>query len=62
MTDKIGAKSYISLAYMDLELLYRAKKETVPARKSISKSIELSDQCEAEVYLQQAREALASLN
>jgi tetratricopeptide (TPR) repeat protein len=62
ITEEIGAKSYAALAYLELGLLHRAKKRADPAKKCISRAIELFEQCEAEVYLKQAREALATLN
>jgi len=58
---EIGAKSWIAVSYRDLGLLHKAKKRTDKAKECISKAIELFEQCEAEVYLKQAREALASL-
>ena len=61
ITEEIGAKNYSALAYLDLGLLHRAKKRTDQAKECISMAIELFEQCEAEGYLQQAKEALASL-
>ncbi|MEE9496902.1 MAG: AAA family ATPase, partial [Desulfobacterales bacterium] len=58
---EIGAKSWMAQAYLDLGLLHKAKKRTGQARKCISKAVELFEQCEAEAYLQQAKEALESL-
>ena len=58
---EIGANSWMAMAYLDLGLLHKAKKRNDQARKCISEAIELFEQCEAEVYLQQAKEALASL-
>ena len=48
-------------SYHSLGLLHTAKKQTDQAKECLSKAIELFKQCEAEVYLQQAKEALASL-
>jgi class 3 adenylate cyclase/tetratricopeptide (TPR) repeat protein len=62
LTEKIGAKSYKALAYLDLGLLYKSRKKTDPAKECISKAIELFEQCEAEVFLQQAKEALTTLD
>jgi class 3 adenylate cyclase/tetratricopeptide (TPR) repeat protein len=58
---KIGAKGLMAQSYHSLGLLHAAKKQTDQAKECLSKAIELFKQCEAEVYLQQAKEALASL-
>jgi tetratricopeptide (TPR) repeat protein len=58
---EIGAKGTIGMAYLDLGLLHKTKKRTEQARRYISEAIQLFEQCEAEFYLKQAREALASL-
>ncbi|MEJ2727238.1 MAG: AAA family ATPase [Deltaproteobacteria bacterium] len=59
---KIGAKGLLAQSYHGLGLLHTAKKRTDQAKECLSKAIELFEQCEAEVYLQQAIEALASLD
>jgi tetratricopeptide (TPR) repeat protein len=61
IAEKVGAKSWIAVSFLDLGLLHKAKKRTDQARECISKAIEIFEQCEAEVYLQQAKQALASL-
>ena len=61
MAKEIGAKGLLGQAYMDLGLLHKAKKRTVQARECISKAIKVFEECEAEVYLKQANEALESL-
>jgi tetratricopeptide (TPR) repeat protein len=58
---EIGAKSILGQAYLDLGLLHKAKRKTELARKCISEAIQIFEGCEAEVFLKQAREALASL-
>jgi class 3 adenylate cyclase/tetratricopeptide (TPR) repeat protein len=58
---EMGAIGILSQAYFDLGLLQRAKGRTGRARECISKAINLFEQSEAESYLKQAREALASL-
>ena len=58
---EIGAKGLQAQAYLGLGLLCKAKKKTDQAKKAISESIHLFEQCEAETFLKQAREALASL-
>ena len=57
----IGAKDLIGSAYLDLGLLYKARKKTVQARECISEAISIFQECEAEVNLKQANEALESL-
>ena len=46
---------------MDLGLLHKEKKRSDQARECISEAIKIFEECEAEVYLQQAKETLASL-
>jgi tetratricopeptide (TPR) repeat protein len=58
---EIGMKGQMGMAYLDLGLLHKTKKRTEQARRCISEAIQLFEQCEAEFYLKQAREALASL-
>ena len=58
---EIGAKGFLSTTYLDLGLLYKAKKRTDQAGECISKAIKLFEQCEAKVYLEQAKNALESL-
>jgi tetratricopeptide (TPR) repeat protein len=58
---EIGAKGFVGPIYLDLGLLYKARKRTDQARQCISKAIQTFEECEAKVYLAQAKEALASL-
>jgi len=58
---EIGAKSLLGPLYLDLGLLHKAKKRTDQAREIISEAIQLFEQCKAEVYLKQVKEALESL-
>lgn len=58
---EIGAKGFLGLANLDLGLLHKAKKRKDQAKKCISEAVQLFEQCEAEVYLKQAKEALTSL-
>ena len=58
---EVGAKNYMAMAYLDLGILHKAKKRTAQAKECISKAIELFEQCEADVYLKQAKEALSSI-
>ena len=58
---EIGANGIQGQAYQDLGLLHKAKGRTDQARKCILDSIQLYEECEAEVYLKKATEALESL-
>jgi len=58
---EIGAKPTLGQACLGLGLLHRAKRRSDKARECISEAIQLFEQCEAELYLKQAKEALASL-
>jgi tetratricopeptide (TPR) repeat protein len=58
---EVGAKAILGQAYLDLGLLHKAKGRMDQAREFFSTSIELFEQCEAEGYLKQAKEALASV-
>ena len=58
---EIGAKAISGGAYLDLGLLYKAKKRKDQANEYISEAVKLFEQCEADVYLKQANEALESL-
>jgi class 3 adenylate cyclase/tetratricopeptide (TPR) repeat protein len=61
ISKKIGAKPVLGSAYLDLGLLHRVKGKKDQARVCISNAIEIFEQCEAEEYLKQAKDALASL-
>lgn len=61
LSKEIGAKSLIGQAYLSLGQLYKAKGRQDKARECISKAIQYFEQCEAETYLKQAKEALDSL-
>jgi hypothetical protein len=58
---EIGANGLLGPAYLDLGLLHKAKKKNEQAKTYINEAIDIFEQGEAEVYLKQAREALASL-
>ncbi|MGZ6201502.1 MAG: AAA family ATPase [Thermodesulfobacteriota bacterium] len=58
---EIGAKGTMGMAYLDLGLLYRTKGKTEQAKKCISEAIQIFEETEAEGFLKQAKEALASL-
>ncbi len=59
--NEIGAKGFMGQAYLDLGLLYKAKRKAQKAKECVSEAVKLFEQCDAEVYLNQAREVLASL-
>ncbi len=56
-----GMRVYMGRAYLDLGLLYLKEKKTEQAKKCILEAIQIFEQTEAEGYLKQAKEALASL-
>jgi tetratricopeptide (TPR) repeat protein len=58
---EIGAKGTMGMAYLDLGLLYRMKGKTEQTRKCILEAIQIFEQTEAEGFLKQAKEALASM-
>jgi tetratricopeptide (TPR) repeat protein len=58
---EIGAKSTLGIAYLDLALIHRKKDRNSRARGCVLKAIEVLEQCDAEVFLKQAREILTSL-
>jgi len=61
VSKEVGDKVSLGQAYLDLGLLHKKKKRTEQARKCISEAIQLFEQCEAEGFLKQAKEALTSL-
>ena len=58
---EIGAKGIHGRASLDLGHLYKLKGRTDEARKYITEAIRLFEECEADVFLKQAKEALAAL-
>ena len=58
---EIGAKGILAQACLDLGLLYKAKGRTEQAKECITESVQIFEQTEAEGFLKQAKEALASL-
>jgi len=58
---EIGAKSILGQAYLDMGRLHQTKGKTDEARKYISDAVRLFEECEADVFLKQAKEALAAL-
>jgi predicted ATPase len=58
---EIGGKGMLASAHLDLGNLYKAKRRNEQAREHIAEAVRLFGQCEAEIFLKQAKEALASL-
>ena len=58
---EIGAKGTMGMAYLDLGLLYRTKGKTGQAKRCFSDAIQIFEETEAEGFLKQAKEALASI-
>ena len=61
MANEIGARGLLGQAYLELGALYKAKRRTSQAQKYTSDAINIFQHCEAEVYLKQSKEVLASL-
>jgi tetratricopeptide (TPR) repeat protein len=59
---EMGAKGWVGRASLDLGHLHKIKGRKEQARKYITDAIQLFEECEADVFLKQAKEALASLN
>jgi class 3 adenylate cyclase/tetratricopeptide (TPR) repeat protein len=55
---EIGANGFLGMACLDLGLLYKVRKKTDQARECLSEAIHIFEECEAEVYLKQAKNAL----
>jgi class 3 adenylate cyclase/tetratricopeptide (TPR) repeat protein len=58
---EMGAKGELGEALLGLGRLYKAKKRKEQARECFSQAASLFQECDARVYLKQAKEALASL-
>jgi tetratricopeptide (TPR) repeat protein len=61
IAEDIGAKGILAQAYLDLGLLYKTRDSKDKAQKCFSEAIHIFEQCDTEVYLQRAKEALISL-
>ena len=61
VASKIGAKSVLAQAYLDLGILNKAKGRIEQARYCISSAIQIFEESQAEIFLKQAYEALESL-
>ena len=62
LSEEIGANGYRGISYLGLGQFYQARKKTDQARDHIGTAIEILEECEAEQFLQQAKQALKSLN
>jgi class 3 adenylate cyclase len=62
LAKEIGAKGVEGQAYFDLGMLYKTKKKKDLAKQYISKAVQVFEETNAEVYLEQARQALESLS
>ena len=58
---QIGAKANLGQAFLGLGRLYKAKKRNIDAKKYYSKAIKLFQECEAHIYLSQAKDEAASI-
>jgi tetratricopeptide (TPR) repeat protein len=58
---EIGAKCTMGMAYLDLGLFYKMNGKIEQAKECLSKAIQIFEQCEAEGFLKQAKEALDSI-
>jgi class 3 adenylate cyclase/tetratricopeptide (TPR) repeat protein len=61
LTKEIGGKGFLGPIYLGLAKLYKATKRTEQATQSLLEAIKTFEECEAETYLKQANELLASL-
>ena len=57
----IGANSILAQSYLNLGLLHKAKNKKEKARGFLEEAVRLFEKYEADVYLKQARDAMASL-
>jgi tetratricopeptide (TPR) repeat protein len=58
---QIGANSILGQAYFDLGRLHNTKGRTDQAKKCLCDAVKLFEQCEAVIFLKQAKDVLASL-
>ncbi len=62
VAEEMGAKTILGGAYLDLGLLHKARKRPDKAKQCISEAIKIFEQCEVEIFLHQAKEALDLLD
>ena len=58
---ELGAKGDLGQALLGLGRLHKAKKRSEKARECFSEAASLFQECDANVFVKQAQEALASL-
>jgi hypothetical protein len=58
VSKEIGDKGLLGEAYLNLGLLYREKKKTDQARERLSEAVRIFEECEIDVFLREAKEAL----
>ena len=61
VSKEIGAKGVLGSAYLGLGMLYGSQKKGKEAKECITEAIALFQECDAEVHLRNARQALESL-
>jgi len=61
LAQEIGAKGLLGQVTLELGLLHKIKGRTGEARKCISDAVRFFEECEADVFLKQAREELANI-
>ena len=59
--NEMGSKGWVGRASLDLGRLHKMKGRTGETRKYLTDAIQLFEECEADVFLKQAREELAAL-
>jgi tetratricopeptide (TPR) repeat protein len=61
LAQEIGARGPLAQATLELGLLHKIEGKADEARRCISDAVRLFEECEADLFLKQAREALAAL-
>ena len=61
VSKEIGANSLLGQAYLGKARLYKAKRRNEQARKYLTETVKLLENCEADAFLKQAREEMKSL-
>ena len=59
--ERFGAKGFQGMAYLGLGLLHKAQKRKSYAKECLSDAMKIFEECGAQVYLEQAKKALESL-
>jgi tetratricopeptide (TPR) repeat protein len=61
VAQEIGAKTILGRACLDLGLLHKTRGRIDQARECISKAVQIFEECEVEMLVEQAKEALGTL-